>query len=44
LVARKGIKYPKQLVYAKKTIDREYVVFPWDRLEYNRKQGKTAKR
>jgi len=44
LVARKGIKYPKQLVYAKKTIDREYVVFPWDKLEYNRKQGKTAKR
>ncbi len=43
LVARKGIKYPKQLVYAKKTIDREYVVFPWDKLEYYRKHGKTVK-
>lgn len=44
LVARKGIKYPKQLIYAKKTIDREYVVFPWDRLEYYRKHGMTRKR
>lgn len=44
LVARKGIKYPKQLIYAKKTIDREYVVFPWDKLEYYRKHGLTTKR
>ena len=44
LVARKGIKYPKQLVYAKKTIDREYVVFPWDKLEYYRKHGMITKR
>lgn len=36
LVARKGVKYPKQLVYAKKTLGQEYVVFPWDRLEYHR--------
>ena len=36
LVARKGIQYPKQLVYAKKTRGQEYVVFPWDRLESNR--------
>ncbi|HEU5487438.1 MAG TPA: phosphoribosyltransferase [Candidatus Nitrosotalea sp.] len=36
LVARKGVKYPKQLVYAKKTIGQEYVVFPWDKLESNR--------
>ena len=36
LIARKGMKYPKQLVYAKKTMDQEYVVFPWDRLESNR--------
>ncbi|HEU5222038.1 MAG TPA: phosphoribosyltransferase [Candidatus Nitrosotalea sp.] len=36
LVARKGMKYPKQLVYAKKTIGQEYVVFPWDKLESNR--------
>lgn len=33
LIARKGIPYPKQLVYAKKTRGKEYVVFPWDRLE-----------
>ena len=36
LVARKGIKHPKQLVYAKKTLDQEYVVFPWDKLESKR--------
>ncbi|MDH2908259.1 MAG: phosphoribosyltransferase [Candidatus Nitrosotalea sp.] len=33
LVARKGVRYPKQLVYAKKTQGQEYVVFPWDKLE-----------
>ena len=43
LIARKGVKYPKQLVYAKKTIDREYVVFPWDKLEYYRKHRMTTK-
>lgn len=36
LIARKGMKYPKQLVYAKKTLGKEYVVFPWDKLESNR--------
>lgn len=36
LVARKGMKYPKQLVYAKKTRGQEYVVFPWDKLESER--------
>ena len=35
LVARKGMKYPKQLVHAKKTRGQEYIVFPWDRLESN---------
>jgi hypoxanthine phosphoribosyltransferase len=38
LVARKGKKYPKHLVYAKKTIGSEYVVFPWDKLEFQRAQ------
>ena len=38
LIARKGRKYPKQLVYAKKTIGSEYVVFPWDKLEFQRAQ------
>lgn len=36
LVARKGVRYPKQLVYAKKTQGQEYVVFPWDELESKR--------
>ena len=36
LYARRDKKYPKQLVYAKKTIDAGYVVFPWDRLEFQR--------
>lgn len=34
LMARTGVKYPKQLVYAKKTLGSEYVVFPWDKSEY----------
>jgi hypoxanthine phosphoribosyltransferase len=36
LVARKGVKYPKYLVYAKKTKGQEYMVFPWDKLEFER--------
>lgn len=36
LMARTGVKYPKQLVYAKKTLGSEYVVFPWDKSEYER--------
>lgn len=35
LIARKGVKYPSQLVFAKKTLGQEYVVFPWDTLEVN---------
>jgi uncharacterized protein len=34
LFARRGIKYPEQLVYAEKTFDDSYVVFPWDKLEF----------
>ena len=34
LFARRGMKYPKQLVYAEKTFDDSYVVFPWDKLEF----------
>ena len=37
MMARAGVKYPKQLVYAKKTRGLEYVVFPWDKLEFERK-------
>ncbi len=36
LFARSEKKYPKQLVYAKKTDNSTYVVFPWDRLEFQR--------
>ena len=35
LFARRGMKYPKQLIYAEKTFDDSYVVFPWDKLEFN---------
>jgi len=36
LFARQGKKYPKQLIYAQKTKDTEYIIFPWDALEYKR--------
>ncbi len=36
LFARRGKKYPRQLIYAKKTTGNEYVVYPWDKLEYKR--------
>ncbi|AFS81003.1 phosphoribosyltransferase-like protein [Candidatus Nitrosopumilus koreensis AR1] len=38
LFARRGKKYPTQLVYAKKTNNDAYVVFPWDKLEFERSQ------
>lgn len=38
LFARKGKKYPKQLIYAKKTENNSYVVFPWDKLEFKKLQ------
>jgi hypothetical protein len=34
LFARRDILYPTQLIYATKTIDESYVVFPWDKLEF----------
>jgi len=34
LFARRGIKYPEQLLYAEKTLDDSYVVFPWDKFEF----------
>jgi len=36
LFARQGKKYPKQLVYAQKTKGSEYIVYPWDKMEYRR--------
>lgn len=34
LYARRGRSYPSQLVYAKETLNQNYVVFPWDRMEF----------
>jgi len=36
LFARRGKKYPKQLVFSQKTKGNEYIVYPWDKLEYKR--------
>lgn len=36
LFARRGKRYPKQLLFAKKTIANEYIVYPWDKLEFKR--------
>lgn len=36
LFARRGKKYPTNLVYAKKTNSDAYVIFPWDKLEFQR--------
>ena len=36
LFARRGKKYPKQLIFAKKTNTNSYIVYPWDKLEYKR--------
>ena len=41
LMARKKTRYPKQLVYARKTRGMEYIVFPWELLE--QKRSKTQK-
>lgn len=38
LFARRGKKYPKQLVYSKKTLNNDYVVFPWDKIEFQSSQ------
>jgi hypoxanthine phosphoribosyltransferase len=34
LFARRGMKFPSQLIYGAKTIDNSYVVFPWDKFEF----------
>lgn len=39
LFARRGKKYPKQLIYSKKTQNNDYVVFPWDKLEFERSKN-----
>jgi len=34
LFARRGKKFPPQLIYGKETDNDAYVVFPWDRIEF----------
>ena len=36
LFARKGKRYPNQLIYATKTKGSEYIVYPWDKFEHKR--------
>ena len=38
IFARRGKKFPKQLIFAKKTKDNSYIVYPWDKLEHKRVQ------
>ena len=38
LFARQGKKLPKQLIYGKKTDGNKYVVFPWDKIEFQKSQ------
>lgn len=38
IFARRGKSYPSQLIYGEKTNDDGYVVFPWDKLEFERLQ------
>lgn len=34
LFARRGKKFPSQLIYGKETDNDAYVVFPWDKIEF----------
>ena len=36
LFIRRGVNCPKQLIYAEETIDASYVVFPWDKFEFQK--------
>ena len=36
LFARRGVSYPEQLIYGEQTLDNSYLVFPWDKLEYEK--------
>ena len=40
LYARRGKKFPAQLVYAEETESDAYVVFPWDNLEFQNSRKK----
>ncbi|MGY5148236.1 MAG: phosphoribosyltransferase [Candidatus Nitrosopumilus sp. bin_7KS] len=36
LFARRGQKFPSQLIYAKETNNDGYIVFPWDKIEFEK--------
>lgn len=36
LFARRGVSYPEQLIYGEQTLDDSYLVFPWDKLEFEK--------
>ena len=36
LFVRRGVSYPEQLIYGEQTLDDSYLVFPWDKLEYEK--------
>ena len=38
LFARRGKKYPVQLIFAEETKGDDYVVFPWDKIEFENSQ------
>ncbi|NQV39240.1 MAG: phosphoribosyltransferase [Nitrosopumilus sp.] len=40
LFARRGKKFPPQLIYGKETDNDAYVVFPWDKIEFEMSQKK----
>ena len=40
LYARRGKKFPTQLAYAKETDGDAYIVFPWDKLEFQNSRKK----
>ena len=36
LFARRGMNFPEQLIYGNETLDDSYVVFPWDKFEFEK--------
>lgn len=44
LVARKKARYPKQLIYSRKTKGREYIVFPWEKNEQQKSHSMYVKK
>ena len=36
LFARRGMNFPEQLIYGNQTRDDSYVVFPWDKFEFEK--------